>query len=96
VTRVERSGGPISGPKDLAELGYDVVLLGSGMYNRFYASPEVYAAQVAVYDAFFDGVPDVLGFEQEDDPLAFRGQGMRVYAFFISPRAREFLAEATE
>jgi hypothetical protein len=95
VTRVERSGRPILGPNDLAALGYDVVLLGSAMYGRFYASPEVYAAQVTVYDAFFDGVPDRLGFEQEYDPLDFRGQGMRVYAFFISARAKEFLAEVT-
>jgi hypothetical protein len=94
VTWVEReAGGTIAGPADLVALGYDVVLLGSGMYQRFYESPDIYAAQVAVYDAFFEGVPDALAFEQDDDRLAFRGQGMRVQALFLTDRARQFLAE---
>ena len=96
IIKVERGGRAIRGPEDLAALGYDVVLLGSGMYHRFYETPDVYASQVAVYDAFFEGVPDALAFEQEDDLLAFRARGLRVHVFFLTERARQFLVETGE
>jgi hypothetical protein len=71
-------------------LKYDAVILGSGMFDRFYATPDVYAAQVRVYDAFFDTVPDVVAFEGHRDPLDFRGSGGRVYVFFLTPKGRAF------
>jgi hypothetical protein len=71
-------------------LKYDIVILGSGMFHRFYESPDVYAEQVRVYDAFFDTVPDYLAFEGRYDPLDFRGAGGRVYAFFLTAKGRAF------
>ena len=74
-------------------LKYDVVILGSGMFHRFYDDPEVYAEQVRVYDALFNTVPDYLAFEGRSDPLDFRGGGGHVYVFFLTPRGRAFMEE---
>jgi hypothetical protein len=76
-------------------LKYDIVILGSGMFDRFYQNPDVYAEQVATYDAFFDTIPDSLAFEGRNDPLDFRGAGGRVYVFFLTPQGRAFM-EAME
>ena len=74
-------------------LGYDIVILGSGMFHRFYQNPDVYAEQVAVYDAFFEKVPDRYAFEGPPDPLLFAEGNGQVYVFFLSERARVFRAE---
>jgi hypothetical protein len=71
-------------------LKYDAVIVGSGMFDRFYANPDVYPEQVRVYDAFFDTVPAVVAFEGHYDPLDFRGSGGRVYVFFLTPKGRTF------
>jgi hypothetical protein len=76
-------------------LKYDLVILGSGMFQRFYESPEVYAEEVRLYDRFFETVPDYLAFEGRYDPLDFRGAGGRVYVFFMTPQGRA-LMEAME
>jgi hypothetical protein len=76
-------------------LKYDLVILGSGMFQRFYESPEVYAEEVRLYDRFFETVPDQLAFDGRYDPLDFRGAGGRVYVFFMTPQGRA-LMEAVE
>jgi 4-amino-4-deoxy-L-arabinose transferase-like glycosyltransferase len=63
--------------------GYDVVIAGSGMFNRFYETPDVYAQEKALYDALFAGVP-YLAFQNDYDPLEFRENGARVYVFLLS------------
>lgn len=73
--------------------GYDIVILGSGMFFRFYQNPDVYADQVDVYDAFFERVPDSMAFEGKYDPLEFREGGGQVYVFFLTDQAREFKRE---
>jgi hypothetical protein len=73
-------------PAVFAEQGYDLVLLGSGMYGRFYDNPDVFAEEVGVYDAFFESDLERMVFEQEDDPLSFIGGGT-VYVFFLSEAA---------
>ncbi len=75
-------------------LKYDLVILGSGMFDRFYRNPDVYAEQVRVYDQFFETV-EHLAFEGRDDPLDFRGAGARVYVFFLTAQGRA-LMEAME
>ncbi len=69
--------------------GYDIVILGSGMYARFYENPEVYADEVRTYDAFF-ALPDVLAFEGRYDPLEFREGGGQVNVFFLTEQGRQF------
>jgi hypothetical protein len=76
-------------------LKYDIVILGSGMFHRFYENPDVYAEQVRVYDAFFETVAGYLAFEGPYDPLDFRGGGGRVYVFFLTPQGQA-LMEAME
>ena len=71
-------------------LKYDAVIVGSGMFARFYENPELYAEQVRVYDAFFDTVPDSVAFVGHYDPLDFRGSGGQVYVFFLTPKGRAF------
>jgi 4-amino-4-deoxy-L-arabinose transferase-like glycosyltransferase len=71
-------------------LKYDAVILGSGMFGRFYKDPDIYAEQVRIYDAFFDTVPDPVAFEGHYDPLDFRGSGGQVYVFFMTPKGRAF------
>jgi len=71
-------------------LKYDAVILGSGMFHRFYKNPDVYAEQVRIYDAFFDTVPDYLAFEGRYNPLDFRGADARVYVFFLTANGRAF------
>ena len=68
--------------------GYDVVIAGSGMFNRFYENPDVYAQERAFYDALFASVP-YLAFENAYDPLEFRENGARVYVFLLSARAND-------
>lgn len=70
----------------LKALDYDVVILGSGMFQRFYDHPEVYASEVRVYDAFWERVPNQLAFESAYDPLEFRDGGGQVYVFFLTER----------
>ena len=72
--------------------GYDVVIAGSGMFNRFYATPDVYAQEKAFYDALFASVP-YLAFENAYDPLEFRENGARVYVFLLSARAQAWGGE---
>ncbi len=69
--------------------GYDVVIAGSGMFNRFYETPDVYAREKALYDALFAAVP-YLAFENAYDPLEFRENGARVYVFWLSARAQQW------
>ena len=75
----------IRGPQDLIDLGYDVALLGSGMYHLFYDNPDAFPQQVQLYDTLF--ALEGLAFEQGDDPLAFRGDGLQVHVVFLSERA---------
>jgi dolichyl-phosphate-mannose-protein mannosyltransferase len=70
----------------LKALDYDVVILGSGMFRRFYDHPEVYASEVRVYDTFWESVPNQLAFESAYDPLEFRDGGGQVYVFFLTER----------
>mgnify|MGYP000694252291 CR=1 FL=1 len=70
--------------------GYDVVIAGSGMFNRFYETPDVYAKEVRLYDQFFAGVP-YLAFENAYDPLEFRENGARVYVFLLSERGQQWV-----
>lgn len=67
--------------------GYDVIIAGSGMFNRFYETPDVYAQEKRLYDVLFAGVP-YLSFENAYDPLEFRENGARVYVFLLSERGR--------
>ncbi|MGC9395989.1 MAG: ArnT family glycosyltransferase [Anaerolineae bacterium] len=67
--------------------GYDVVIAGSGMFNRFYEKPDVYAKEARLYDELFSGVSH-LAFENPYDPLEFRENGARVYVFLLSDRAQ--------
>ncbi len=78
------------------KLKYDLVILGSGMFNRFYKNPDVYADQVRLYDKFFEAVPDMLAFEKGYDPLEFREDGTDVYVFFLSDQAKKLLSEVQE
>lgn len=73
----------------LQVLDYDIVILGSGMFARFYEYPEVYTAQVQMYDAFWK-LPDYLSFESGYDPLEFREGGGQVVVFFLSEQAKTF------
>jgi hypothetical protein len=68
---------------------YDAVIVGSGMFNRFYETPDVYAKEMGLYDALFAEVP-YLAFENAYDPLEFRENGARVYVFLLSERARQW------
>jgi len=90
MTHIQRknSGQMIRGPQDLVELGYDVALLGTGMYHRFYDNPGVFPEQVQLYDALLGA--NVAAFDQGDDVLAFRGDGLQVHVVFLTERAQEF------
>jgi hypothetical protein len=81
---------------DFVAQGYDIVLLGSGMYSRFYANPAAFADQVAAYDTFFKGSLDTLSFASRRDPLSFVGGGAKVHAFFLTERAKAFRAGAEQ
>ena len=41
-------------PEWYIEQGFDYLVFGEGIFGRFYAAPEKYAAEIAQYDAFFD------------------------------------------
>jgi len=69
--------------------GYDVVVVGSGMFNRFYETPDVYAKEMRLYDELFAEVPH-LAFENPYDPLEFRENGARVYVFLLTERAQQW------
>jgi hypothetical protein len=73
--------------------GYDVVVLGSGMFGRFYANPDVYAREVHIYDEFFERAPGYLAFEGRYDPIEFREGGGQVYVFLLSREGKEFMRE---
>jgi len=90
MTEIQRKNSQqmIRGPQDLVDLGYDVALLGTGMYHRFYDNPDVFPEQVQLYDALLGA--NAIAFDQDDDVLAFRGDGMQVYVVFLSERAQEF------
>jgi hypothetical protein len=79
---------------DFVAQGYDIVLLGSGMYGRFYANPSIFADRVAAYGTFFKGSLDRLSFDPPRDPLSFVGGGGKVHAFFLTERAKAFKADA--
>jgi hypothetical protein len=72
---------------------YDIVILGSGMFQRFYKDPETFAREVRIYDSFFEEVPSYLAFEGPYDPLAFRKDGTDVYVFFLTGRAAALIEE---
>lgn len=74
---------------DVQQKGYDVVISGSGMFNRFYENPGVYPAEVRLYDEFFASVP-YAAFENAYDPLEFRENGARVYVFLLTGRAQQW------
>jgi hypothetical protein len=95
MTNIKRQNSEqmIRGPQDLVDLGYDVALLGTGMFHRFYDNPDVFVEQVQLYDALL--AENVLAFDQGDDALAFRADGLQVYVVFLSARAQEF-AEAVQ
>jgi hypothetical protein len=79
-------------PETFRSQGYDMVLLGSGMFGRFYGDRRAFAEEVAIYDAFFR-LRDRMVFAGPDDPLSFVGSDARVYAFFLTDRARQFRTE---
>jgi len=81
----------IGPPAEFVRQKFDVVLLGSGMYDRFYRDREAYAAEASIYDAFFQ-LRDRIRFAGSDDPLSFVGRDATVYAFFLTDRARRFRA----
>ncbi|MBN1580199.1 MAG: hypothetical protein JXA89_05810, partial [Anaerolineae bacterium] len=83
----------IGAPADFIRQGYDMVLLGSGMYNRFYDHPGVFAEQVDIYDTFFNGDWEVMVFEHPYDPLAFAESRSEVHLFFLTKEAKQFKAE---
>jgi hypothetical protein len=66
---------------------YDIVILGSGMFHRFYEDPDAFTREVKIYNSFFEEIPYSLAFEGPDDPLAFRKNGTDVYVFFLTGRA---------
>ena len=84
-----RDDKPVSGPEWYRAQGVDMVILGSGMFHRFYDNPPAFARQIGVYDAFFEEIPDLLAFESAYDPLAFRAGGLQVYVFFLTERAKK-------
>jgi 4-amino-4-deoxy-L-arabinose transferase-like glycosyltransferase len=86
----EGSGQMIRGPEDLIAQGYDVALLGSGMFHRFYDNPDAFPAQVALYDALLGS--ETLAFDQGPSALAFRGTGLQVHVVLLTERAHEFVA----
>jgi hypothetical protein len=90
MTHIRRDNGEqvIRGPQDLIDQGYDVALLGTGMFRRFYDNPDVFADQVRLYDTLLGA--NAGGIVQSDDVLAFRGDGLQVYVVFLSERAQEF------
>ncbi len=71
--------------------GYDIVLLGSGMFGRFYGDRQAFAEEIRIYDAFFR-LSDRMVFAGPDDPLSFVGSDARVHIFFLTDRARQFRA----
>jgi hypothetical protein len=79
-------------PEAFRSEGYDIVLLGSGMFRRFYGDRRAYAEEVRIYDAFFR-LPDPMVFAGPDDPLSFVNNDARVHVFFLTARARQFRAE---
>lgn len=84
----------IGTPEECAAQGYDIVLLGSGMFGRFYANPDAFAGQVEVYEAFLKGpLLERLDFESPGDPLSFVDGGGQVTVFFLTEQASQFKAE---
>lgn len=82
------------GLSELKDKGYDVAILGSGMFNRYYDSPDSFAREVNMYDEVFEQVPDVMAFENQPNPLEFIRGGSNVYVLFLTERARQFEIEA--
>lgn len=77
--------GPLA---DLHAAGYDMVLLGSGMYGRFYDNADVFRDEVGIYASFFESDLERLAFEQPHDSLGFGGG--KVIVFFLSEKAIQF------
>ncbi len=70
---------------------YDVVILGAGMYRRFYRNPDVYREEVGIYDSYFEAPGGHLVFRGREDPLDFRQAGGRVDVLFPTPRGRALM-----
>lgn len=77
------------GLSEIQSKGYDMVIIGSGMFNRFYADPKTFPREVRFYDQLLQW-PDRLAFENPPDPLEFIPAGSKVYVIFLTERARQF------
>lgn len=74
---------------DFRQKDYDIAILGSGMFNRFYENPDVYPNEIRLYDEFFTAAP-YIAFENAYAPLEFREDGARVYVFLLTERAQQW------
>ena len=82
------------GLSEIREKGYDIVILGSGMFNRFYEAPDAFPDEIKIYDELFEQVPDILSFESEPNPVEFVPGGSNVFVLFLTDKAKQFHLES--
>jgi len=51
-------------PDWYVQQGYDLLVLSSGAFGRFYAMPDQYPAEIAKYDALIQRFPEIAHFDQ--------------------------------
>lgn len=83
------------GVEEVREEGYDVAILGSGMFNRFYEDRASFPKETRIYDEFFEKIPDVLAFENRPFATEFIPGGSNVYVLLLTDEAKEFAEEVS-
>jgi 4-amino-4-deoxy-L-arabinose transferase-like glycosyltransferase len=54
----------LNSPDWYSQQGYDLLVFSSGQFARFYANPDRYSEQVAMYDALWEQFPEIAHFDQ--------------------------------
>lgn len=77
-----------------AQHGYDLIVLGSGIMDRFTAQPEIFERRAARYHEYFERLAVVRDFTSPRDPLQFGADDPAVHVFVLTDRGRRFVESA--
>ncbi len=74
--------------------GYDLIVVGSGMSDRFVRYPEHFPERAARYREYFDRLSVVRSFTSPRDPLQFGDDDPAVHVFVLTARGHRFVEAA--
>jgi len=76
--------------KSFRERGYDMIIIGSGMYHRFFEESKDFTDEVKRYNELCNRERYHRAFKGHHDPFGYVDTGMDVYVFFLTDKARTF------